>query len=203
MNLWDRKRRPTCKPFTRRCILRPQSLFCRSVAATGIVCRSEYDHGVSPCWFGMLRMTKPITVERRSVIGALLVLIIQVTCPLSAARAACNHLVDSQSSTFAFNQLDLLIVGGSAALSQADLAQHHLASPAGERKRPCSGLSCSSGIPSLPLSTTSPRHTGSEQWGALNDPSAHGNTSRRHHAPFRPNQAPAIEQPAIFHPPRD
>jgi len=100
----------------------------------------------------------------RLAAGVLVLLMVHGLGSVRTAWAGCNHLVSSRSDrSLNFDQFDRLIYGTSSALS-ADLLGRDTEVPL--RPKPCSGLSCSSGIP-MPASNASLVHEGSDQWGTL------------------------------------
>jgi hypothetical protein len=89
--------------------------------------------------------------------GAFLILLAHGLYAPGSAWAACNHLVTARSDpSFNLARLDALILGDSLKSPREQ--------PAPARRMPCSGLSCSSQVPT-PASTTSPEPDGTDQWG--------------------------------------
>jgi hypothetical protein len=129
-----------------------------------------------------------------------LLLIHGLAAPRSA-WAGCNHLVTSQADRrLDFNRLDDLITGSSALLAD-ELGQERPGQPGPRAPRPCSGPGCSSGGPSLPVSTTSPGSGGPDQWVALESVLAPAVASPPRLVPDEPAARPAGHKPSIFHPP--
>ena len=131
--------------------------------------------------------------------GALLLLLIQGFAAPRSARAGCNnHLVTLQSERLLdHNRLDELITGGLSATLVEGPGRDH---PDRSAPRRCSGLGCSSGVP-WPLSTSSPRSDGPDQWVAFEAALGSVVASPPRLVPEEPAVRPAGHRPSIFHPP--
>jgi hypothetical protein len=95
--------------------------------------------------------------------------------------------------SFNVDRLDALIVG--------DSVKSPLEQPAPARRMPCSGLSCSSQVPT-PASTISPEPEGSDQWGSLGVLVVFEVTSPPVATYDQPAPRSTLEKTSIFHPPR-
>ena len=117
-----------------------------------------------------------------------------------SARAGCGHLVTTRSDrAAALHHFDDLILGN----SPSSPAQNAGQSPDGTPRRlPCSGPSCSSNVPPLPVSTLSSNPDGRDRWGSLAISVVVDNTSVYARTLDEPSPAPASEKSSIFHPPR-
>ena len=126
--------------------------------------------------------------------GAFLLLLAHGLYAPGSAWATCNHHVTVRSDpSFNLARLDALIVG--------DSLKSPLEQPAPARRMPCSGLSCSSQVPT-PASTISSEPDGSDQWGTLGVLVVLEVTSPPVTTNDQPIPCSAGEKTSIFHPPR-
>jgi hypothetical protein len=133
--------------------------------------------------------------------GALIVLLVHEFFAPRAAEAGCNHLVVSQSDRLLdFNRLDTLIIAGPSSLPSMERVQVPLQPPLPERRIPCSGTSCSSGVP-FPVSTASHGFEGFDQWGALSALVLKLIVSPAEKTIDEPALRSTVYKLAIFHPP--
>jgi hypothetical protein len=120
-------------------------------------------------------------------------LLIQGFMP-TTAWAGCNHLVIAQSDlSLNRGQLDALIAG--------NLMKSLPEQPAPERRKPCSGLTCSSRDPAS-TSTISLEPEGSDLWGTLRAMVTLKATSPPGRIHEQPAPLLAMEKTSVFHPPR-
>jgi hypothetical protein len=136
----------------------------------------------------------------RLATGALGLLLVTVVGAPRPAWAGCSHTVSSRlDANLSFNRLDELIDGIPIA-QFADERDGSRQRP--NREKPCSGLSCSGGVP-LPVSRSSQESEGSDQWVALAPTFAvlsfGGDATRSDD----PRLRPIGHVDSIFHPPRD
>jgi hypothetical protein len=132
--------------------------------------------------------------------AALLLLLCWAGSP-RAARAGCDHLIQSRLDPFhEINQLDELVVAGNSARPDG-FSRSPFDRPLPYRSSPCSGLSCSSRFP-LPVSTASIVIDGSQQWGTLAMPVTV--ESKSPDRATRDESLPSSHRgnSSIFHPPR-
>jgi hypothetical protein len=131
--------------------------------------------------------------------GALVLLSVHGLGAQRLAWAGCNHLVASRFDSFPrFDQLDELIQGKSVAGSFDERTQ---GSQEPNPNHPCSGMSCSSGVP-LPVSTTSQGPESSDQWGALAGLAVVLSPCQAARRSNEPGPRSSGRATSIFHPPR-